>query len=242
MSGQLSLLGVRACSRAMDLRALYQHLDRVYSLGTWWPAESPLEVMVGAILVQRTNWKNAALALRRLKEGEMLSIPRLGEVDLQKLQAIIRPAGFSRQKAVRIQELVRFLDRDHGGDVDRFLSRDTSVVRQELLQLSGVGKETADAILLFAGNHPTFVAASYVSRVLDRTGVLSSKNYDEIREFVLSRIDPEPEECARLYSLLVHHAQSYCKSKPHCDRCPLSGECSYPQEEKDHVAQQGGEQ
>jgi endonuclease III related protein len=165
------------------LRAYYRALFRTWGPQNWWPAHSRFEVIVGAYLTQNTAWTNVEKALANLRADGVLSLSRIRQIPLMKLEQLIRPSGYFRQKAQRLKTFVDFLDRSYSGSLDRMFERTTPELREELLSLNGVGPETADSILLYAGNHPVFVVDTYTRRVLARHNILPEKAaYEEIRE------------------------------------------------------------
>ena len=144
--------------------------------------DSRFEVIVGAYLTQNTAWTNVELALANLRAAGSLSLDTIRQIDLQELEQLIRPAGFFRQKAQRLKTFVRYLDKNHAGSLEVMFSRPTVELRKELLALNGVGPETADSILLYAGNHEVFVVDAYTRRILNRHGILPpAANYEEVR-------------------------------------------------------------
>lgn len=174
-------------------RALYRRLGPQH----WWPAETQFEVIVGAYLTQNTAWTNVELALANLRKARLLSVEGIRKVSRPRLERLIRSSGYFRQKAARLKTFVRFLDEDYVGSLDRLFSQPTEKLREELLSLNGVGPETADSILLYAGNHPVFVVDAYTRRILDRHGILPEKtDYEEIRQLFQQALAP-----------MVHHQQ-----------------------------------
>jgi endonuclease III related protein len=170
-------------------------LYRVWGTQHWWPAETRIEVIVGAYLTQNTAWTNVELALRNLRKAKVLSVEGLRKVSLSRLQRLIRPSGYFRQKAARLKTFVAFLDKAYGGSLDRLFAQPTEQLREELLGLNGVGPETADSILLYAGNHPVFVVDAYTRRILDRHGILPEKTeYEEIRELFQRALAPMAQQ------------------------------------------------
>ncbi len=169
-------------------RALMEH----WGPQDWWPAYSRLEVIIGAFLTQNTSWSNVERALRNLRQRGLLNLKGLREIPLRELEAVVRPAGYFRQKAQRLKNFVQFLDTRYEGSLTRMFARPTAELRAELLELKGVGPETADSILLYAGGHPVFVVDAYTRRVFDRHGVLNGKEaYEEIRELFESALQEE---------------------------------------------------
>ena len=173
------------------IRTYYRTLFRAWGPQHWWPAQSRFEVIVGAYLTQNTAWTNVEKALANLRAARLLSIRGIRRASLVELERLIRPAGYFRQKAWRLKLFVAFLDQHYGGSLAELFSQPTDKLRGELLNLHGVGPETADSILLYAGNHPVFVVDAYTRRVLARHGILSEKTiYDEIRELFERALAP----------------------------------------------------
>ena len=149
----------------------------------WWPAQSRFEVIVGAYLTQNTAWTNVERALTQLRSAGVLSIDGIRRTPLPILERLIRSAGYFRQKARRLKTFVEFLDKNYGGSLDRMFAQPTDLLREQLLALNGVGPETADSILLYAGNHASFVVDAYTRRILERHGLATpATKYEEIRE------------------------------------------------------------
>jgi endonuclease III related protein len=169
--------------KSSALRSYYLTLYHAWGPQHWWPGETRFEVIVGVYLTQNTAWTNVALALTNLRAAQVLSVEGIRKIRLAKLERLIRPSGYFRQKASRLKTFVAYLDRTYGGSIDKLFSQPTATLRQELLSLNGVGPETADSILLYAGNHPIFVVDAYTRRILDRHKILPEKSdYEEIRE------------------------------------------------------------
>jgi endonuclease III related protein len=174
-----------------QIRAYYQVLFRAWGPQHWWPAETQFEVIVGAYLTQNTAWTNVEKALANLRAARLLSVSGIRRVPLAKLERLIRPAGYFRQKAKRLKFFVAFLDRRYSGSLAKLFARPTDKLREELLSLNGIGPETADSILLYAGNHPVFVVDAYTRRILDRHGILpESASYEEIRKLFEHSLAP----------------------------------------------------
>jgi len=151
----------------------------------WWPARTRFEVIVGAFLTQNTAWTNVERALRQLRAEGVLNLDGIRRTPQSKLARMIRSSGYFRQKAQRLKNFVNFVDTRYGGSLAKMFSRPTAELREELLSLNGVGAETADSILLYAGGHPVFVVDAYTRRVFERHGLITAKaRYGEIRELV----------------------------------------------------------
>jgi endonuclease III related protein len=165
------------------IRAYYHTLFSAWGHQHWWPAQSLFEMIVGAYLTQNTSWTNVEKALGNLRKARVLTISGIRHTPQHKLEHLIRPAGYFRQKAKRLKTFVSFLDGRYGGSFKRMFAQPTTELRDELLALNGVGPETADSILLYAGNHPVFVVDAYTRRILERHQIVSSAvSYDHIRQ------------------------------------------------------------
>ena len=165
------------------IRAYYHTLFSAWGHQHWWPAQSRFEMIVGAYLTQNTSWTNVEKALRNLRKARLLTINGIRRTPQRKLEQLIRPAGYFRQKAQRLKTFVHFLDERYGGSFERMFAQPTAKLRDELLALNGVGPETADSILLYAGNHPVFVVDAYTRRILERHQIVSRVGgYNEIRQ------------------------------------------------------------
>ena len=174
-----------------EIRKYYAALYRAWGAQHWWPAETQFEVIVGAYLTQNTAWTNVERALANLRRAQILSIEGIRDVTLSRLQRLIRPSGYFRQKAKRLKTFVAFLDDRYEGSLEKLFSQPSEKLREELLSLNGVGPETADSILLYAGNHPVFVVDAYTRRILDRHGIVPEKvDYEQIRQLFQLSLGP----------------------------------------------------
>jgi endonuclease-3 related protein len=174
-----------------EIRKYYRVLFRTWGPQHWWPAQSRFEVILGAFLTQNTAWTNVEKALANLRAAHLLSAEGIRRVPLSKLERLIRPSGYFRQKAKRLKLFVEFLDKRYAGSLQRLFSGTTPELREELLSLNGVGRETADSILLFAGNHPVFVVDAYTRRILLRHGILPEESsHEEIRGLLERALAP----------------------------------------------------
>jgi endonuclease III related protein len=181
------------------IREYYNVLHQAWGAQHWWPAETQLEVIVGAYLTQNTAWTNVERALENLRNAELLSVEGIRRVKLARLERLIRPSGYFRQKAKRLKTFVAFLDRQYAGSLEELFSQPTEKLREELLSLNGVGPETADSILLYAANHPVFVVDAYTRRILDRHGILAEKtDYEQLRELFQRSLEPVAAEQERI--------------------------------------------
>lgn len=166
-----------------EIRQFYRALYRAWGPQHWWPAETPFEVIVGAYLTQNTSWTNVERAMENLRNADVLSFDGIRALKLARLERLIRPSGYFRQKAQRLKTFIKFLDLCYDGSLEQMFAQPTAKLRGELLALNGVGPETADSILLYAGNHPVFVVDAYTRRILERHSILPAKtDYEEIRQ------------------------------------------------------------
>jgi endonuclease-3 related protein len=174
-----------------EIRQYYRTLYQAWGAQHWWPAETRFEVIVGAYLTQNTAWTNVELALANLRAGNRLSIEGVRSARLRTLERLIRPSGYFRQKAARLKTFVAFLDKNYSGSLDQLFAQPIERLRNELLSLNGIGPETADSILLYAGNHPAFVVDTYTRRILERHQILPKKaSYEEIRALFQQALGP----------------------------------------------------
>lgn len=180
-------------SRKHDqIRRYYRALYRAWGPQHWWPGETPFEVIVGAYLTQNTTWTNVERALAQLRDAGLLSVEGIRAVSLPRLERLIRSSGYFRQKAQRLKTFVAFLDERYSGSLDKFFAQPTEKLREEVLALNGVGPETADSILLYAGNHPVFVVDAYTRRIFERHGILAeTADYEDIRISFQRALAPE---------------------------------------------------
>ncbi len=204
------------------VREVYDRLYAAYGPQHWWPGQTPFEVIVGAVLVQNTNWKNVERAIGNLREAGLLEPRRLAKVPLAELEELIRPAGYYRIKARRLRNLLEMIVRRYGGSLERMFSSPMDVLREELLQVPGIGPETADSILLYAGGFPTFVVDTYTHRVLARHGWIGfDADYYQIKEYFESQLEPDVQIFNEYHALLVRVGKLHCQRRPKCTGCPL---------------------
>jgi endonuclease-3 related protein len=179
------------------IRTYYQALFKAWGPQNWWPAQSSFEVIVGAYLTQNTAWTNVEKALANLRSARLLSMEGIRQAPLTELERLIRSAGYFRQKAQRLKTFVDFLDRRYRGSLRKMFARPTVELREDLLELNGVGAETADSILLYAGNHPAFVVDAYTRRILARHAILSDDaTYEDVRKLLEISLAPLAESAA----------------------------------------------
>jgi endonuclease III related protein len=233
------------------VRRYFRALERAWGRQHWWPAESRFEVIVGAYLTQNTAWTNVERAMNNLRAAHVLTVAGIRETPLDQLEQLVRPAGHFRQKAQRLKTFISYIDANYGSSIDRMFARPSAELRAELLALNGIGPETADSILLYAGDHAVFVVDAYTRRILDRHDILPcTADYEEIRELFEralgkmvceSNCEAAPAGAAHqpsrrssgtrggraqvfneMHALIVGVGKNFCFPKnPDCERCPL---------------------
>jgi len=206
------------------LLRMYERLNRFFGDLHWWPGETPFEVAVGAILTQNTNWANAEKAIGRLKAEGVLKPGSLLGLDDETLADLIRPSGYFRVKTKRLKAFLEVLCGEFAGDLERMLSGDLLLARQRLLGIAGIGEETADSMLLYAGGRPVFVVDAYTRRILTRHGFLEGRPpYGEIQRLFMTHLPPDAGLYNQYHALIVETAKRYCRKEPNCGECPLRG-------------------
>jgi len=208
---------------SVRLQEVYQRLFDAFGPQHWWPGRTPFEVMVGAVLVQNTNWQNVRRAIENLREVDLLEPHALDEVPQDELEELIRPAGYYRIKAKRLRSLLDFFLARYDGSIETMFRTDLPTLREELLSVHGIGPETADSILLYAGGLPSFVVDAYTYRVLTRHGWVGfDADYHEMQEYFESNLPDDPALFNEFHALFVHLGKHYCrKTGPKCEACPL---------------------
>jgi len=188
----------------------------------WWPGDSVLEIMVGAILTQNTNWKNVEKAILNLKKGNMMSLEVLNTVTPEELAEKIRPSGYYNIKAGRLKNLINYLFEYYEGSIKIFLEQETSKMREELISVKGIGPETADSIILYAAERPVFIIDSYTHRILNRHELFDSQaSYYELQEYFTHNLKDDTALFNEFHALIVMVGKEYCRKSPQCNKCPL---------------------
>jgi endonuclease-3 related protein len=211
------------------LQELYQRLWQVWGPQDWWPGETPFEVAVGAILTQNTNWNNVARAIAALKARDLLSPQALHDLPEAELAQLIRPAGYYNIKARRLKNFLEFLAENYGNSMTQLAAGDLATLRPALLTVKGIGPETADSILLYALDKPTFVVDAYTFRILSRHGLIPEAcAYEELRRVFLEHLPAQVDRYQEYHALLVRLGKEWCRPQPRCADCPVAG---WPPEE-----------
>src|SRR3984893_15279968 len=184
--------GVVPLASSDILRAYYNALFAAQGPQHWWPGRTAFEVIVGAILTQNTSWTNVELAIRNLRREKLLTPRAMASVSLARLARLVRSSGYFRQKAKKLKCFVHFLRSEYGGSLTRMFRTPTAALREKLLEVHGIGPETADSILLYAGEHPVFVVDAYTRRMLERHQLATPRHsYEEIRQLFESNLTPD---------------------------------------------------
>lgn len=209
----------------MNPEEIYHPLYARYGDQHWWPADSPYEVMVGAVLTQNTNWGNVEKAIANFKGN--ITPNRMESLNIEKLQELIRPAGFNKQKALYLKALTAWYKR-YGYSTVFVADKAVESLRKELLAVHGVGRETADAVLLYAFGQLSFVVDAYTLRLLKRLGITNIKlDYESVKAFLEQGLPKELFVYKNFHACIVVNAKAHCRTKPQCEDCPLSENCAY---------------
>jgi endonuclease-3 related protein len=205
------------------LDEVYRRLLAEFGPQHWWPGESPFEVLIGAVLVQNTSWRNVARAIDNLREADLLEPHALYGLLAEELEELIRPAGYFRIKARRLRNLLGFLVERYGGSLEAMFAAGLGTLREELLGVNGVGPETADSILLYAGGLPTFVVDTYTHRIFARHGWIDfGADYHAIKDHFESGLERDAALYNEYHALLVRLGHLHCRKTPKCEGCPLA--------------------
>lgn len=201
-------------------RRLFSHFGPQH----WWPGETKLEIMVGAVLTQNTSWHNVEKAIANLKEHNLLSLPTLAEIPADILAQHIKPSGYYNLKARRLKNLFAAIGREDE-DLASFFAADLDTLRQNLLAVKGIGPETADSIILYAAAKPTFVIDAYTHRILLRHDLIwEESDYYEMQELFMASLPEDVQLYNEYHALLVRLGKEFClKRSPKCEKCPLAG-------------------
>ncbi|VVB77408.1 G/T mismatches repair enzyme [uncultured archaeon] len=213
--------------KKLQLVELYDTLKGRYGFLDWWPGETRLEIFIGAILTQNTSWSNVEKAIANLKAAGALDLHRLAHMRRGKLEALIRPSGFYRQKAERLASILRHIEDDYGS-LETFLDMDGQALRSRLLEMKGIGSETADSIVLYAADKPSFVIDAYTKRIMHRVyGTREDIAYGDLQNLIVQRIPKKVRLYKDFHAQFVEHAKLHCRKAPSCKGCPVRTFCGY---------------
>lgn len=209
----------------MPIRHLVGELERAYNVSGWWPRESSFEVAVGAILTQRTSWKNVESAIANLKSQGVMTPEAISSCEEAVLRTLVRPSGFYRQKSRYLRVFSSHLMDKYSGDVALMSGQPPERLREELLELDGIGPETADTIMLYALGLPSFVVDAYSFRLLDRLGIYHGRGYDHVKRMFEDALGPDVKALSDAHAAVVTHCKEHCRVTRACGGCPLSPKC-----------------
>jgi endonuclease-3 related protein len=201
----------------------YGALFAAFGPQRWWPGETPFEVIVGAILTQNTSWTNAERAIANLRASKLLSPAAIARAPLNRLEELVRSSGYFRQKALKLKAFCDFLRVEYGGSLKSMFAAPTAALREQLLDVFGIGPETADSILLYAGRHGIFVVDAYTKRMLARHGWIDENApYERIRSMVERQFPGDVQRFNEFHALIVNMGKQFCRARqPLCAECPL---------------------
>ena len=221
-------IGSKLKNTDKKLLEIYNLLFQRYGPQHWWPGDSPFEVMVGAILTQSAAWQNVEKAINNLKTAGVISPAALRNIPTLELAQLIHPSGYYNAKALKLKALVRWLRTSCRDNLDELFTLDTGELRRQLLDVHGIGPETADSILLYAGNKPVFVIDAYTRRIFSRLGLLQENDtYNAWQTFFISNLPQKIELYNEYHALLVRLGKEACRKHPVCNSCCLRAICQY---------------
>ncbi|MGB9793328.1 MAG: endonuclease III domain-containing protein [Thermacetogeniaceae bacterium] len=214
---------------ASRLMEIYERLLAHFGHRRWWPADTPFEVIVGAILTQNVSWRSASAAIENLKGAGLLSLEGLLRLGEEELAGLLRPARYHFQKAKKLKAFCKVIAEEYGGDLGAFLSQDVPALRGRLLKIYGIGPETADAIILYAAEKPVFVVDAYTHRIFHRLGYFGERaKYREMQEFFMKHLPPNVSLYNDYHAQIDALGHNIClKTKPRCPECPLADLCNW---------------
>lgn len=216
-----------------DWASLYDILLHAYGSQNLWPGrENPFEVIVGAILTQRTTWANASGCVSCLRAAGALTPEAIRGLATADLEELIRPSGFYRAKAATLKGFCEWVEK--AGGLSQILSLPMKTLRTALLSVRGIGEETADAILVYAAGLPSFVVDAYTRRLLKRLGwIMGSESYAEIQAVFSEALPRDVVVYAELHALIIHHGKTHCRPRPKCESCPMMNPCDFAKHQED---------
>lgn len=210
------------------LLKLYDQLKSAYGSQAWWPAETPFEVIVGAILVQSTAWRNVVKAINNLRDANLLTPSKLGAIPQPQLEELVRPSGYFRVKAKKLRAFLTHLEVHHCYRLDSLFAADALTLREELLSIYGIGNETADSIILYAAEKPIFVIDAYTHRLLSRLGWIGGKyDYNKLQGIFMDALPHDVRLFNEFHALIDRHSSRICRKAPRCEVCVLRNECPF---------------
>lgn len=209
-------------SEGIDI--IYSELFNHYGPQNWWPADSRVEVIIGAILTQAVSWSNVEKAILNLKKAQLINLEKLKNVDINRLAELIKPSGYYNMKAKKLKAFVSYLDKKYDLDLNKLNKGKPETIRNKLLEIYGIGPETADSIILYALEKSVFVIDAYTKRIFSRIGYTKENvAYNKLKEIIENNLKTDLKVFNEYHALLVKHAKEHCiKSSPLCNKCPLN--------------------
>ena len=205
---------------------IYELLLKTFGPQNWWPGDTADEIIIGAILTQNVNWKNVVTAIENLKQYNLCTIEQIHHANIEEIAPLIRSTLYYNQKAKKLKNFAEFLFIRYNGDPDRMFRAEIAELRIQLLQIKGIGEETADSILLYAGGKPVFVIDTYTKRIFNRLGITKPDwNYSQYQHFFMANLPQDVSLFNDYHAQIVHLGKHFCKRKPLCDECPLNNFC-----------------
>lgn len=207
------------------IKLIYDKLYSAFGPQRWWPGDTPFEVIIGAILTQNTSWKNVSVSIQNLKKNKVLTPRKLYNLPLKKLGLLIRSSGYYNLKAKRLKNFLEILFSGYNGNLDKMLNQEEKALRKILLDISGIGPETADSIMLYAAGELSFVVDAYTRRIFSRHKLIEENMpYDEIKEFFEKNLPLDIKLYNEYHALIVKLGKDFClKKNPKCSLCPANG-------------------
>ncbi len=204
------------------LLTIYEKLDRYFGDLHWWPGETPFEIIVGAILTQNTSWENVKIAISNLKSKGFLYPEKLIDIEDDILAGLVKSSGYYNVKTKRLKAFLRFLRQEYALNLEKMFEENLWTLREKLLDVNGIGEETADSILLYAGNKPIFVVDLYTRKILQRHEIIDGGlSYGEIQKLFMKSIPNSARLFNQYHALFVNTGKRFCKKAPRCEGCPL---------------------
>lgn len=217
----------------ITIRRLLSELLAEYGDPHWWPGDTPFEIAVGAILTQRASWKNVEIAISELKSRDLMSPEAMLAAGSRELESAVRASGTYRQKSRYLRSFCRHLVNNYGGQIERMRRLSVDRLRAELLELPGIGPETADSIILYALGKPCFVVDAYTFRLMRRLGISTERDYAAVQFMFERALEGDVRSLALMHALIVVHSKARCKVVPECGTCPLRRHCPSVGEQED---------
>ncbi len=218
----------------MNMNKIQQSYYKMYSAygpQEWWPVSSKqnaeFEIIIGAILTQGTSWKNVEICIKNLIKNNLINIKKLNKIKNNELSKLIKPSGYYNQKTIKIKNFTDYVIKNYNGNLRKLSAKNIKNIRNELLNINGIGKETADSIILYAFNKPVFVIDAYTRRIFERLFNLNFKTYDEWQNYFHKNLPRDAKLFNEYHALIVEHGKNICKKKPLCDECVIKNNCNH---------------